>query len=88
MNVRIKKTFLKDRDRLLPEYQSKVDELVFEILPKLNRLADLPSVKYMKGHTGYFRVRIGAYRVGIESRGDEIVVHRVLNRREIYRYFP
>ena len=88
MNVRFKKSFFKDRERLTPEVQSEVDELVFEILPKLKRLMDLPSVKMLKGHKGYFRVRIGAHRVGIESRGDDIVVHRVLARREMYRYFP
>jgi mRNA interferase RelE/StbE len=88
VNVRFKKTFFKDRDRLMPDIQSKVDELVFEVLPKLNRLSDLPSIKDIKGHKGYFRARIGDYRVGFESRGDEIVVNRVLNRREIYRYFP
>jgi mRNA interferase RelE/StbE len=88
VNVRFKKTFFKDRDRLIPDMQSKVDELVFDILPKLKKVSDLPNIKVIKGHKGYFRARIGAYRVGFESHGDEIIVHRVLNRREIYRYFP
>ena len=88
MNVRFKKTFFKDRDNLPKEVQANVDELVFEILPRLRRLMDLPSVKAMMGHKDYFRIRIGSHRVGIESRGEDIVVHRVLDRREIYRYFP
>ena len=88
MNVRFKKTFFKDRERLPLDVQAKVDELVFEILPKLHRLMDLPSVKALKGHKDYYRVRIGSHRVGIENRGVDIVVHRVLDRREIYRYFP
>ncbi len=88
MTVRFKKTFFKDRDRLMPDMQSKVDELVFNILPNLKRISDLPNIKDIKGHKGYFRARIGTHRVGFESHGDEIIVHRVLNRREIYRYFP
>ncbi|MFI5201795.1 MAG: type II toxin-antitoxin system RelE/ParE family toxin [Candidatus Kapaibacterium sp.] len=88
MNVRFKKQFFKDRDRLPKSQQEKVDELVFEILPAIANLDDLPSIKNLKGHKGYFRARVGDYRVGIELRDTMIIVHRVLHRREIYRYFP
>ena len=88
MIVRIKTTFIKDRDRLPTKIQERVDELVAETLPKIQRLSDLPSITDLKGHKGFYRARIGSYRVGLELRSDALVVHRVLHRSVIYRYFP
>ncbi|MFP4247584.1 MAG: type II toxin-antitoxin system RelE family toxin [Halochromatium sp.] len=42
----------------------------------------------MTGYPNRYRIRIGAYRIGIELQGDTIEVMRVLHRREFYRYFP
>ena len=88
MKVAFKKTLFKDREHLPKDYRDNVDALVFDIFPGLIRLSDLTSIKKIKGYPGYYRARIGEYRVGFELRDDEIVVHRVLHRREIYRYFP
>lgn len=88
MKVTFKKTFFKDRERLPKEYQKKVDELVFDVFPKISRISQLASLKAIAGYPGFFRARIGDYHIGFASRDDAIVVHRVLHRREIYRYFP
>jgi mRNA interferase RelE/StbE len=86
--VRFKKQFFKDRERIPTDLRDRVDELVLDILPSLTHLDELSSIRNLKGHKGYYRARIGDYRVGLELRDDTLIVHRVLHRREIYRYFP
>ena len=46
------------------------------------------SMKKLKGHDHYYRIRIGDYRLGLELVGDELVFVRCLHRRDVYRYFP
>jgi mRNA interferase RelE/StbE len=40
------------------------------------------------GSSGYYRLRVGDYRIGIALEADEVAFVRCLHRREIYRYFP
>ncbi len=35
-----------------------------------------------------YRMRIGNYRIGFESRDNRVEMVRVLHLNEIYRYFP
>jgi len=61
---------------------------VIEAVEKADSLAELPNVKKLKGGGNYFRVRVGDYRVGIALDGDAVVFVRLLNRKDIYKYFP
>jgi len=42
----------------------------------------------MEGAKNAFRLRVGDYRIGLYLEGDSVVLSRVLNRKEMYRYFP
>jgi mRNA-degrading endonuclease RelE of RelBE toxin-antitoxin system len=42
----------------------------------------------MEAAKNAYRIRIGDYRVGFYLIKDEIIFSRVLNRKEMYRYFP
>jgi len=59
-----KKTFLKDLVKLPSYYREQVEKLVFEEVPKLNDISEIQNTKKMKGYQGYYRIRIGDYRVG------------------------
>jgi len=89
VEVQYRKLFLKDLKKLKkqPIYE-QIFELVFTVLPEAKTLRDVPGVQAMKGYPKRYRIRIGKYRVGIESHGDTVEVMRVLHRREFYRYFP
>ena len=89
MKVQYRKSFLRNLKKLKgqPVYD-KICELVFTTLPEVDRLRDVTGVKAMKGYPGRYRIRIGAYRIGIEVHGDNVEVMCVLHRREFYRYFP
>ena len=88
MTVRFKKTFFKDLERLPADIRSKVEQLVFVAIPSSHSLTELAKVKKLKGYDRFYRMRIGDFRVGFELREEIIVVHRVLRRNDIYRYFP
>jgi mRNA interferase RelE/StbE len=52
-------------------------------------LNDIKGVKAMKGHTGFYRVRIGDYRAGFEiTENNEILLILIAHRKDIYKRFP
>lgn len=59
-----------------------------DAIEKADSLARLLSMKKLKGHQNYFRLRIGDYRLGIALEGETAIMVRLLNRKDIYKYFP
>lgn len=51
-------------------------------------LTELPQVRKLGGSQDCYRIRIGAYRIGITVDGDSVEFVRCLSRRDLYRYFP
>ncbi|MBE9061726.1 type II toxin-antitoxin system RelE/ParE family toxin [cf. Phormidesmis sp. LEGE 11477] len=89
MKVAYRKLFLKDLQKLKrqPVYKL-VYKLAFETIPKAQSLEELPSIKALSGTTNRYRLRVGSYRIGIETTEQGVELFRVLHRREFYRYFP
>jgi mRNA interferase RelE/StbE len=53
-----------------------------------NNLHEVGGFTKLGGSGGYYRIRVGDYRIGIVLEADEVEFVRCLHRREIYRYFP
>lgn len=84
-----KKTFLKDLSRIPNPAQKRIEELVFEKIPGSADIFSDFDVSRMKGMPGYFRIRIGSYRIGFELTDEgSIIFYRVKSREEIYSVFP
>lgn len=62
-------------------------KLALRILEKLEVLSDDlgGDVKRLTNFTPEYRLRVGDYRVLFQVVGSEIVVYRVVHRREAYR---
>ncbi|NKQ34635.1 MAG: type II toxin-antitoxin system RelE/ParE family toxin [Chloroflexi bacterium] len=89
MEVQYRKAFLKDLKRLKRQaVYYRVFDLAFTVLPEVHNLQEITNVKAMKGHPGRYRIRVGAYRIGIKVAENSIELMRVLHRKEFYRYFP
>ena len=88
MNLRFERSFAKDlktvRDRALLQRVKRIIEQV----ETCTDLHELPQVKQLEGAPGYYRIRMGDYRMGLILEGDSLVFVRFLHRKEIYRYFP
>jgi len=50
--------------------------------------ASIKNLKKLKAEGSYFRIRLGAYRLGLIINEDTVTFVRALHRSEIYRYFP
>lgn len=88
MIVRFEASFAKDlrgiNDKSL---LGRVGQIIDEV-KQAESLAAIRSMKKLKGHDHFYRIRIGDYRLGLELVGEEFVFVRCLHRRDVYRYFP
>ncbi len=87
MRTVFKESFLRDlrvvknRDLL-----ARIKQVIQEI-ESAQTSQDLPNLKKLKGERNY-RIRVGDYRIGLKLEGDLATVIRILNRKDIYKYFP
>lgn len=83
------KTFLKDLSKVVPvRRRIQIEEFVFVELPMLSSIESYGKIEKMKGHKNYYKIRFGEYRVGLFIDGPIVELRRVLNRKEIYKFFP
>lgn len=89
MQVTYTKTFLKDLSKVTPQKRrTQIENFVFEQLPRLLNIESLGNIEKMTGYKDYFKVRFGDYRVGVFKNKNTLELKRVLNRKEIYKFFP
>ncbi|MBI9070754.1 MAG: type II toxin-antitoxin system RelE/ParE family toxin [Melioribacteraceae bacterium] len=88
MKVHFRKRFLKDLSSLPVSFQNKIEVLVFKTIPALSAQEIYKKVKKMHGYRNFYKMRVGDYRIGIKITQDEIILERVLHRKDIYKFFP
>jgi mRNA interferase RelE/StbE len=89
IEVNYSDTFLKDLKLLKSTpYYKKIKAVCFDELPTCSTTAEIRNLKKLEGHPNCYRIRVGDYRVGIHIKGNSIFLIRVLDRKEIYRFFP
>ena len=88
MQVITTRQFEKDTEK---ELNKKLQLQLADIIEQLQRadhLMEIPNLKKMKGYKNAYRIRFGEYRIGFHFESNIIKLSRVMNRKEIYRYFP
>ncbi|MBN2392928.1 MAG: type II toxin-antitoxin system RelE/ParE family toxin [Anaerolineae bacterium] len=88
MKVTFKNSFLKDLRRIKERALAMRVKEVIESLEQVSALQEIANLKQLKGSTGYYRIRVGDYRIGLRLDGEIITLVRFLHRKEVYRYFP
>lgn len=89
MQIVYTKTFLKDLAKVIPvKRRQQIEKFVFEDLPVIESLVHAGNIEKMTGYKNHYKVRFGDYRVGIFKNNNIIELQRVLNRKEIYKFFP
>ena len=89
MNILYGKRFSKDLDAI--QNEPKVMKRLLELIKKIkeiNSLRDFKGIKKIEGYLGYFRIKVGDYRLGIKLTQNRVELIRFLHRKEIYRRFP
>lgn len=88
MNIDFSNTFFKDLTKIKnKKIISEIDELINEIEISEN-LNSFQNIKKLTGYKDYYRIKIQNYRLGIKVTPDKISFMRVLQRKDIYRFFP
>jgi len=89
MNILYAKRFSKDIEAIRHEtnLKKRLLDLIGQI-KKVDVLSDISGVKKIEGYPGYFRIRIGDYRLGIKATENSFEMIRFLHRKDIYRRFP
>jgi len=60
------------------------DRILRAIEHRLSRAPDQYGERLRKSLRGYWKLRVGDYRVVFEILGDEVRVYGVMDRREVY----
>jgi mRNA interferase RelE/StbE len=87
VRLAIRKSFKKDAEKL----PASTKILLINIIEKIesaDKLANITSCKKIKGSTNAYRIRLGNYRIGFYFEDGAIELVRILNRKDIYKYFP
>jgi mRNA interferase RelE/StbE len=88
MQVITTRQFEKDTEKQLNKKLQQQLADIIEQLQKTEHLMEIPHLKKMKGYSNAYRIRFGDYRIGFLFESNIIILSRVMNRKEIYRYFP
>ena len=88
MKVRYRKRFLKQLARLPGGVRAQIEVFAFEQLPDAQTIAELGTIEKMQGQGGYYKGRFGSFRVGMQLEADTLVLKVVMDRKDIYKYFP
>ena len=82
MKIILKKTFIKDIQKVSEPQKSQVKLFLEELYASPSISESSHNIKKLKGEKkkgDFFRIRFGE---------DGIIIYRILHRKEIYRYFP
>lgn len=91
MKVSYSRQALQEIDELRDPIAVKRLLRAIHALEEAEDLRSLAQVKELAGGGGYFRMRIGNYRLGMRMADGDIagvLLMRFMHRREIYRHFP
>jgi len=87
--IRYTNTFYKELALLPVKTRQQIEAIAFGEQIK-NDPFSLRKIEKLEGYQEYYKMRFGAYRVGLRLDSKEKIIEfkRVLHRKEIYRKFP
>ena len=89
MKFRVEKSFDRDVDRIKDKSLLKKLRTFISAIENAETLHGIPHIKKIEGYESFYRIKIGAYRLGVEAISHkEVILRRFLHRKDIYRYFP
>jgi mRNA interferase RelE/StbE len=89
MIVEFDRSFVKSIDKISDKtVLGKIEKTIEKVESAVN-LVSIPNLKKLSGHKTYYRIRVGDYRIGLESINDSVARFIIVaHRKEIYRFFP
>ena len=88
MKVEFRDSFAKDLKGIRDKSVLRRAKEIIATIEKADSPAHIPNLKKLKGYANYYRLRAGDYRVGLALHHDTVIFVRILDRKDIYKYFP
>ena len=88
MEVRFDSSFYRDFRRIRDPGLRRRVERAIENVEAAATLSEIPGLRRMRADGGFYRMRLGQYRVGVKIEGETVTFLRFGHRREVYRSFP
>jgi mRNA interferase RelE/StbE len=88
VRIAFEASFARDLKRVKDKQLLRRVEQVIGEIKAATELSDIKRLSKLKGHDTFYRIRLGDYRIGMEVLEDEVILVRILHRKDIYRYFP
>ena len=88
MKIHYSRRFLKQLTKIPFSTSNKIEQFIFDELPTIAQIELSGKIEKMKGYDGYYKVRFGSYRIGMYYQEDTLHIKLVMNRKDIYNYFP
>jgi mRNA interferase RelE/StbE len=88
VKVGFRQSFTKDLAGVKDKSLLRRVKATIEAVEKAEFLDQINGLKKLKGGGNYYRLRIGDFRVGLSVEADKVIFVRVINRKDIYKYFP
>lgn len=88
MEIFFEESFEKDLRKIKDK---KIKVKLKQIIEEIKQARDMQNIRNLKklqNYKTYYRIRIGDYRLGIEIIKEKVILTRILNRKDIYKYFP
>jgi mRNA interferase RelE/StbE len=89
MNVEFSKTFDKQTSRISDKILLRRIGNIIKKIIECDSLNEIPNLKSIVGHPGFYRIRLGDYRIGISFENEIVWFHFFGKRDEsTYKKFP
>ena len=88
MRTTFRKSFLRDLKKIKDESLLERIQKVIERVEATDKIQQISDLKKISGTSGFYRIRVEGFRIGIAVEENTVEFVRCLNRRDIYKYFP
>ena len=82
--TRFEKDIRKLKDKKIA---ANIEEIILAV-KIASGIADIHSLKKLKGFQNAYRIKIGDYRIGLFISGNTAEFACFMNRKDIYKFFP
>lgn len=87
MKLFSRRAFEKDADKLPVDIKIKLS-YIFDEIVRAEKLSDIKNCRKLAGHKTAYLIKLNRFRVGFFFENNVIELVRVLDRKNIYKYFP
>ena len=88
MTPEFRTSFTRDLQRVQdPSLRRRVRETIADV-EAARSVREIKNLTKLRTAGQYYRIRLGDYRIGLVIEGHTVIFVRLLQRGDIYRYFP